>query len=57
MDRWKVYSTLKTGRNLDKSIKEIEILNAHEVKESVLEFLTAIKYDKSLHNRFYKRRY
>lgn len=39
MNRWKLYSTLKTERNTKEILDSIDKMEANEVKEGVIEYL------------------
>lgn len=39
MNRWKLYSALKTERNTKETLDSIDKMEANEVKEGVIEYL------------------
>lgn len=42
MDRWKVYEILKNKEKINiETIRELETMNSHEVKEGLIEWLLA----------------
>ncbi len=51
MDKWIVYSTLKTKRNIFNALKKIELLEAEEVKEGVIEYLYMVAMNQRLEEK------
>ncbi len=51
MDKWSVYSTLKTKRNIFSALEVIENLEAEEVKEGTIEYLYMVAMNQSIETR------